>query len=486
MTGISAAIAGGSSVLNAGLSIFGSSKARKQQQNALQQAMAQQQVQQQAMLAQQQQLYSAQQGMYSPYTRAGTNALSQLDVGFAMPYSQAQLAESIPQTAWQNQQEQNRYQNELNIYQANEAARKDKGEEWDRLVQAGQLSPKAWPRDYWLNQFYQPMEPPAPPSTFTALSNEGRGALSQRTNMTPTEWFASEAAAGRAVDPSKQNWNADFDMNAWLASQGKSSTALTENFDMNAWLAGQGRTANALTRDFAMSDYEADPGYAFRLKEGNQALTNTAAARGNLLSGATLKAVSEYNSGQASQEYQNAVNRYNVNRSNLQNVAVNAQNQFGIDRSNLQNVGYKAYDMFNIDQNKLYGRFTDAYGRQANAKQIDASNLLGISTQGVNAVNQMSQNSNLYNQNLLNTQNQAMQNQMNTTIGQGALQAQNTTNTYAAIGQGIGGLANAGSKYYDSKNADDLYKNSLLKSGSYQSPDYNLTIPTSSFNLGRY
>ena len=38
-------------------------------------------------------------------------------------------------------------------------------------------------------------------------------------------------------------------------------------------------------RDFAMSDYEADPGYAFRLAEGNKALERSAAARGMVMSG---------------------------------------------------------------------------------------------------------------------------------------------------------------------------------------------------------
>jgi hypothetical protein len=36
-------------------------------------------------------------------------------------------------------------------------------------------------------------------------------------------------------------------------------------------------------RDFSMADYEADPGYAFRLAEGNKALERSAAARGMLM-----------------------------------------------------------------------------------------------------------------------------------------------------------------------------------------------------------
>jgi hypothetical protein len=69
-------------------------------------------------------------------------------------------------------------------------------------------------------------------------------------------------------------------------------------------------------RDFAMSDYQADPGYAFRLSEGMKALDRQAAARGGLMSGGALKAATRFGQDLGSQEYQNAFNRYQVNRSN--------------------------------------------------------------------------------------------------------------------------------------------------------------------------
>jgi hypothetical protein len=69
-------------------------------------------------------------------------------------------------------------------------------------------------------------------------------------------------------------------------------------------------------RDFGMSDYQADPGYAFRLKEGMKALDAQAASRGGLISGAALKAANRYGQDYASNEYANAFNRYQTNRSN--------------------------------------------------------------------------------------------------------------------------------------------------------------------------
>jgi hypothetical protein len=59
-----------------------------------------------------------------------------------------------------------------------------------------------------------------------------------------------------------------------------------------------------------------DPGYAFRLSEGNKALNASAAARGGLISGNALKAAEDYGQAAGSQEYTNAFNRYQVNRSN--------------------------------------------------------------------------------------------------------------------------------------------------------------------------
>jgi len=65
---------------------------------------------------------------------------------------------------------------------------------------------------------------------------------------------------------------------------------------------------------FGTTQFQQDPGYAFRLSEGMKALDRTAAARGGLLSGGTLKAAQRYGQDMASQEYQNAFNRYQIER----------------------------------------------------------------------------------------------------------------------------------------------------------------------------
>lgn len=70
-------------------------------------------------------------------------------------------------------------------------------------------------------------------------------------------------------------------------------------------------------KNFTPSDLTTDPSYQFRLSEGLKALDRQAATRGGLISGGAIKAAQEYGQQSASQEYQNAFNRYQTNRSNL-------------------------------------------------------------------------------------------------------------------------------------------------------------------------
>jgi len=65
---------------------------------------------------------------------------------------------------------------------------------------------------------------------------------------------------------------------------------------------------------FGMGQFQQDPGYGFRLAEGQKALDRQAAARGGLISGGALKAAQRYGQEMGSQEYTNAFNRYQIER----------------------------------------------------------------------------------------------------------------------------------------------------------------------------
>lgn len=65
---------------------------------------------------------------------------------------------------------------------------------------------------------------------------------------------------------------------------------------------------------FGQEQFTADPGYGFRLSEGQKALERSAAARGGLISGGALKAATRFGQEMGSQEYTNAFNRYQAER----------------------------------------------------------------------------------------------------------------------------------------------------------------------------
>lgn len=89
-------------------------------------------------------------------------------------------------------------------------------------------------------------------------------------------------------------------------------------------------------RDFTLADFTKDPGYDFRMQQGQRGLDASAAARGGALGGAAIKAATRYGQDYASGEYSNAYNRFNADRtarfnrlSSLAGVGQTATNQVG-------------------------------------------------------------------------------------------------------------------------------------------------------------
>lgn len=138
------------------------------------------------------------------------------------------------------------------------------------------------------------------------------------------------------------------------------------------------------SRDFSMADYQADPGYAFRLSEGMKQLGHTAAGRGGLISGQTMKGLQDYAQNSASQEYGNAFNRYQTNRANqlqpLGNLMSSGQaaasnqagaaGQYGVNAGNTTMAAGNAYAAGQLGQaNTLasgLGTAASAYQNQMN------------------------------------------------------------------------------------------------------------------------
>jgi len=130
-------------------------------------------------------------------------------------------------------------------------------------------------------------------------------------------------------------------------------------------------------QNFGMSDFQADPGYAFRLAQGQKALDQQAAARGGLISGNALKAATGYGQDMASQEYQNAYNRYQQNRTNqlqpLGNLMASGQAAASNQGAAAGSYGANAGNLITGAGNAIAGGITGA-GQATAAGQYGTAN----------------------------------------------------------------------------------------------------------------
>lgn len=138
-------------------------------------------------------------------------------------------------------------------------------------------------------------------------------------------------------------------------SYGDDQSAL-KTFGYQAPTTAPSSEFGSLMKDFGTQDFEQDPGYAFRLSEGLKAVDRQAAAKGGLMSGAALKASQRYGQDIASQEYQNAFNRYQTNRQNkLQPLQY------------LTGVGQNAANLSSANAGQYGQNMAQGYGDMANA-----------------------------------------------------------------------------------------------------------------------
>lgn len=175
-----------------------------------------------------------------------------------------------------------------------------------------------------------------------------------------------------------------FDQAGYDAARAGIVAPNRENFrlaggDVNDPNFGKYATAEYTPEMFAKG---IDPGYQFRLSEGMKGLERSAASRGGLLSGGTLKGIQRYGQDMASQEFTNAFNRYQAERTGTLNPYQAMAGQGQSVANTLTNTGMN-----------YANQAGEAYQGAANAR---ASGYVG----GANAINQgVSGLSNMYYQN---------------------------------------------------------------------------------------
>jgi len=221
---------------------------------------------------------------------------------------------------------------------------------------------------------------PNPAVAVTAGSSIVGGAMSSRAASKAAQ--AQERAAQQAADVQREIFQKQTELQEPFRQAGISS----QNELMR--LLGIGGDATAadygmLTRSYRPENLQMDPGYAFRLSEGQKALERSAAARGGLLSGSMLKGAQRFGQELGSQEYMNAFNRaqaelgnrlgalgslYGAGQMATQQVGSQA-GQMGTNVGNLMMSGGQARASGYMGQanalNQALGGIAGAYGQYA-------------------------------------------------------------------------------------------------------------------------
>jgi hypothetical protein len=183
------------------------------------------------------------------------------------------------------------------------------------------------------------------------------------------------------------------------------------------------------TADFTNADFLAnkDPGYGFRMSEGLKAVDRQAAARGGLISGNALKASQAYGQDMASQEYNNAFNRYQTVRGNtlqpFQTGAAAGQSAAAMQgqaSANYGSAGGQAIGQFGQGASGIYGNAGNAMNTAYGNYGQGTTGVLGA--YGTNATNALTGGANA--------------------------QASGIVGGANAFNQGLGGISNLANTYY--------------------------------------
>lgn len=141
---------------------------------------------------------------------------------------------------------------------------------------------------------------------------------------------AQERNARRAMDVQSQQYDQQrADQAPWMQA---GQTSLRDLLAMTQGGYDSSQMAN-------------DPGFQFRMQEGQKALERSAAARGGLNSGGFMKGLARYSQGVASDEFQNRFNR-------LSGIA-------GMGQNSAQNLGALSGNYAN-NMSSLYGDIGNA------------------------------------------------------------------------------------------------------------------------------
>jgi hypothetical protein len=193
------------------------------------------------------------------------------------------------------------------------------------------------------------------PNPVVAIAGAGLGSAAISSRAASKAASAQQQAADQAAQVQREIFQKQTELQEPFRQAG--ITSQNELLRMLG-LGGEPGTPGygSLGQQFTAEQMQMDPGYGFRLAEGEKALERMQAARGGLLSGSAIKAGQRYGQEMASQEYQNAFNRaqallgnrlgalgslYGAGQTATQQVAGQA-GQMGVNVGNLLTQGGQA------------------------------------------------------------------------------------------------------------------------------------------------
>lgn len=233
---------------------------------------------------------------------------------------------------------------------------------------------------------------------------------------------------------------------AGLAGQNQLLNYLGIGGDTGAQGYGQYANAQFTPEAFAANQ---DPGYGFRMREGLKAVDAQAAARGGLISGAALKASQRFGQDMASQEYQNAFNRYQTSRQatlapyqQLQGTGMQAAGGLSNAAGGYGTNALGAYGGYGSAANSAYGNYGAAAGNAYGALGTGIYNATGTAGGQINSAYGN------YGNQVTGALTGFGSNQANLTTGAANAQAAGQVGQANALNQGISGASNA---YYQNQ-----------------------------------
>lgn len=187
---------------------------------------------------------------------------------------------------------------------------------------------------------------------------------------------------------------------------GAAPTAPTSNL-VNPSLGAFGSLSQGWNQQFeAPTDVteQNDPGYKFRMQQGVNALQNSAAARGTLLSGGTAAGINAYGQDYGSNEYSNVYNRklgeyqqaYNIFQQNQANQYNRLASLAGVGQVTAGQLGSAGQQTANSIGNILTGTASNIGNQVNNAAAATASGYAGQANAWGGALNNVSNLAQIY------------------------------------------------------------------------------------------